>query len=71
MVEHKYNGYLFKTDDEFRKYILELISNKEKYKIMSMNARNSIYIYSKEVFAANVLKIYHKAINNKHKEVNG
>lgn len=70
MVEHKYNGYLFKTDDEFRKYILELINNKEKYKTMSMNARNSIYIYSKEVFAANVLKIYHKAINNKHREVN-
>ena len=71
MVEHKYNGYLFKTDDEFQKYILELINNKEKYKTMSMNARNSIYIYSKEVFAANVLKIYHKAINNKHREVNG
>lgn len=71
MVEHKYNGYLFKTDDEFQKYILELINNKEHYKTMSMNARNSIYIYSKEVFAANVLKIYHKAINNKHREVNG
>lgn len=70
MVEHKYNGYLFKTDDEFQKYILELINNKEHYKTMSMNARNSIYIYSKEVFAANVLKIYHKAINNKHREVN-
>ena len=70
MVEHKYNGYLFKNDDEFKKYILELMSNKDLYKTMSMNAKNSIYVYSKEVFAAKVLKIYHKAIDKKQKEVN-
>ena len=70
MVEHKYNGYLFESDDEFQKYILELMTNKELYKTMSMNAKNSIYIYSKEVFAANVLKVYHKAIDKKKQEAN-
>ena len=63
MIQHNYNGYLFDNDEEFRKYILELISDKELYKNMSMNAKNSTYEYSKEVFASNVLKVYHKAID--------
>lgn len=70
MVEHNYNGYLFETDDEFRKYVLELMSNKELYNTMSMNAKNSTYSYSKEVFAENVLKVYNRAINKKKNRVN-
>lgn len=70
VVEHKYNGYLFKNNDEFYKYILELKHDKELYKTMSMNAKNSTYSFSKEVFAENVLKVYHKAIDKKNKEVN-
>lgn len=62
MVEDKYNGYLFKDDNEFRSDIERLKNDKELYKNMAMNAKNSVYRYSKEVFAAEVLKVYSKAI---------
>ena len=65
MVQNTYNGYLFNNDDEFRKYILELSSNKELYNTMKMNAKNSVYCYSKEVFAASVLKVYNMAIQKR------
>lgn len=65
MVQNNYNGYLFNTDKEFQNNIYELINNKELYKIMCKNAKNSTYIYSKEVFASNILKIYNAAIQNK------
>ena len=65
MVQNNYNGYLFNNDDEFKKYVLKLLSDKELYKTMSMNAKNSTYSYSKEVFASNVLKVYYHALENK------
>ncbi len=66
MIEPNYNGYLFKNDTEFKDYIFKLMNDKKLYKDMSTNARNSTYKYSKEVFAADILKVYHKAIENKH-----
>lgn len=65
MVQNNYNGYLFKNDDEFKKYILKLFADKELYNKMCINAKNSTYSYSKEVFASNVLKVYHHALENK------
>ena len=65
IVENDYNGYLFDSEEEFRKDILKLCYDKELYKEMSINAKNSVYSYSKEVFASKVLKVYHKAINSK------
>lgn len=62
MIEQNYNGFLFKTDEEFKDYIFQLITNKTLYKSMAQNAKNSTYKYSKEVFASEVLKVYHKAI---------
>ena len=62
MIEHNYNGYLFKNDNEFKEYIFKLMNDEKLYKEMSLNARNSTYKYSKEVFASEVLKVYHKAI---------
>ena len=38
---------------------------KKLYKTMALNAKNSIHRYSKEVFAADILKIYYKAIEVK------
>lgn len=67
MVQDKYNGFLFKNDDEFKKDVLLLISDKKMYKEMCNNAKNSIYAYSKEVFASSVLKVYNKAIQDKKK----
>lgn len=32
---------------------------------MSVNAKNSVFKYSKEVFASDVLKVYAKAIEEK------
>ncbi len=66
MIEPNYNGYLFKNDKEFKDYIFKLMNDQKLYKDMSTNARNSTYKYSKEVFAADILKVYHKAIENKH-----
>ena len=65
VIQNNYNGFLFKNDDEYKKYILKLMSDKDLYKTMSMNAKNSTYSYSKEVFASRVLKVYHKAIEDK------
>ena len=66
MIEHNYNGFLFKNDTEFKDYIFKLMNDQKLYKDMSTNARNSTYKYSKEVFASDILKVYHKAIENKH-----
>lgn len=63
MIEHNYNGYLFKNDNEFKEYIFKLMNDEKLYKEMSLNARNSTFKYSKEVFASEVLKVYHKAIS--------
>ena len=41
------------------------MNDQKLYKDMSTNSRNSTYKYSKEVFAADILKVYHKAIENK------
>ena len=60
-VESGYNGYLFDTDEQFREQIANLIENKKEYKEMCKNAKNSIYIYTKEVFGAELLKVYAKA----------
>ena len=66
MIEPNYNGYLFKKDTEFKDYIFKLMNDQKLYKDMSTYARNSTYKYSKEVFAADILKVYHKAIEKKH-----
>lgn len=65
MVQNNFNGYLFNTDDEFKKYVLKLMSDKELYDTLSINAKNSTYSYSKEVFASNVLKVYYHALDKK------
>ena len=65
MVQNNYNGYLFNTKEEFKKHILDLVYDKDLYKTMSMNAKNSTYSYSKEVFASRVLQVYHKAIEKR------
>ncbi len=65
MVENNYNGLIFNNHDEFVKDIIYLQNNEDVYKEMCNNAKNSVYVYSKEVFASEVLKIYHKALSNK------
>jgi 1,2-diacylglycerol 3-alpha-glucosyltransferase len=66
MVENNYNGYLFKDNKEFIKKVITLKENKDKYQEMTLNAKNSIYKYSKEVFASDILKVYSKALNEKN-----
>ena len=67
MVQDSYNGYLFKDEDEFIEKTFNLMNNKELYKEMSNNAKNSTYQYSKEVFGSEVLKVYNMAIK-KHRK---
>jgi len=66
MIQNKYNGFLFSDEEEFIKLVLELKSNNELYNLMTVNARNSIYRYSKEVFASDILKVYFKAVEKKN-----
>ena len=67
MVQHNYNGFLFKNKKEFIDIILKLMNNSELYKTMCGNAKNSVYKYSKEVFASDILKVYYKALEDKNK----
>lgn len=67
MVQNKYNGYLFNNNHEFINYILEYKKDSKLQKNMELNAKNSIYKYSKEVFVSDILKVYSKAIENHHK----
>lgn len=62
VIENGYNGYLFDDNSEFEKDIINLINNTDLYKTMAINAKNSTHRFSKEVFASEVLKVYHKAI---------
>ena len=64
MVQHNYNGYLFSNKKEFIDIVLKLMSNKDLYDTMCINAKNSIYKYSKEVFASDILKVYYKALED-------
>ena len=66
MVQHNYNGYLFKNEEEFIKRVLELKINEKLYKEMCTNAKNSIHRFSKEVFASDILKVYYEALNKKN-----
>lgn len=68
VIENGYNGYLFNKGDEFIDLILKLVRDKKKYEEMSLNAENSTYRYSREVFGAEVLKIYNRAIEDKKNE---
>lgn len=67
MVQNKYNGYLFKNNKEFIDYIITFKNDNKLQKEMQLNAKNSIYKYSKEVFVSDILKVYSKAIENYHK----
>ena len=62
MVTYGYNGYLFKTESEFQDLVNKIIKDQKLYKEISNNAMKSIYKYSKEVFAKNVLKVYQNAL---------
>ena len=64
MIQDSYNGYLFKDENDFIKKTFMLMNDKELYKEMAKNAKNSTYQYSKEVFGSEVLKVYHKAIKS-------
>lgn len=66
-VQNNYNGYLFNNENEFKKYILDLLTDKRLYDTLSMNAKNSIYGYSKEVFASRVVRVYYQALDKKRK----
>lgn len=67
MVQNKYNGFLFKNNKEFIDYILDFKNNNKLQKNIKLNAKNSIYKYSKEVFVSDILKVYSKAIENYNK----
>lgn len=67
VIKNNYNGYLFNNQNEFINYIIDLKENKKLYNEMTINAKKSIYNYTKEAFANNILKVYSKAIQKINK----
>ena len=58
------NGYLFKSDRSYQKYMLDFYSDREKLKKFGKQARINSEIYSSKYYAQRVLKVYEEAINN-------
>jgi len=67
-IINDYNGFIFNNEMEYFNNIIELIHNQKKYQELTINARNSVYRYSKEAYASEVLKVYAKTIKNYQKK---
>ncbi len=65
VVQDKYNGYLFTDENAYSEIILKLVNDKKTYQSLEQNAQNSVYRYSKEVFASDVLKVYAQAVEKR------
>lgn len=61
-IINDYNGFKFNNHDEYQAIINKLANNKQLYQTIAQNARNSVYRYSKEAYASEVLKVYIEAI---------
>ncbi|HPF82812.1 MAG TPA: glycosyltransferase family 4 protein [Bacilli bacterium] len=58
------NGYLFKNKKEYLKYTEDLLSNPDKLKKFSKQARINADTYSSKYFVEKLLTVYNTAINN-------
>lgn len=58
------NGYLFKTQDECMKYILELYKDHTKKEQMAIQARINVERYSSKYYAESVLDVYNYALKH-------
>ena len=58
------NGYLYKTDNEYIKYISKIYEDKYLYNRLSKQSRILSNDFTSEVFAKKVLKVYETAIDN-------
>lgn len=67
-IIHDYNGFIFDDLQGYLKNIKTLIKDKQKYQELTSNARNSVYRYSKEAYASEVLKVYAKTIKTYQKK---
>ena len=61
-VTHDQNGYIFKTKREYHKLIESLLSDKEKLKQLSRQARISSEKFSSVYFGKSVIEVYRKAM---------
>lgn len=62
------NGYLFQNKRQYKKYIEQLINDKEKRTKMEIQARISAEPYSAKYFAERVLDVYQLAIGPQNKK---
>ena len=68
VVEQGKNGWTFETEEEFRKYLDIIISDRNKAKEMGKYASTKAFQkFSSELFAEKVLDVYRYAIENKKK----
>lgn len=70
-VMNDFNGYLFKSDEEYINSIIKIYSDKELYNRLSNQSRILSDDYSSEYFARKVLKVYETAIENYKKNNKG
>lgn len=69
LVEHGYNGFLFKPNDKdaIRECIISTLSNKDKLKVISNNSRKDAYEHNYPLKVAQItLDVYRKIINENH-----
>ncbi|MEZ0180160.1 glycosyltransferase ['Camptotheca acuminata' phytoplasma] len=69
VVEHGKNGFFYQNEKEFVQILNNLISNKTKYKEISLQAKESIKDYKQEVFGAKMIDIYKKAIEENKRSI--
>jgi 1,2-diacylglycerol 3-alpha-glucosyltransferase len=60
------NGYLFNNDEEYQKYILNIMNDKNKQQHLSRQARINAETYSAKYFGERVLNVYEEAIKNNY-----
>ncbi len=58
------NGWFFKTDEEFKERLEEMLFDEAEYKMLKQNAEITSISFAKETFGRNIIAVYEKAIKN-------
>ena len=65
VVINDLNGYLFNDEEEYKKYVLDLVIDRKKREKLGNQARINSETYSSKYYAERVLDVYYKAIGGR------
>ena len=68
-IMHGFNGYLAEDSDQMKKYIEDIVSDKEKYLAFSANALSKAQAYLPDHWIQKIIKLYHRLINNEPRQL--